>query len=95
MAAFSAAANASRDNPVIEENRKPGTAETGASLQEPGQRFNLTGRFKLEFRLEGCNLTNRVMPGHPNLSVTSTRFGGITSHVNYGREVQCTLRIHF
>ncbi len=57
--------------------------------------FRLTERFKLELRLEGYNLTNSVMPGNPNLSVTSTQFGGITSQVNYGREVQYTLRLHF
>lgn len=57
--------------------------------------FNLTERFKLELRFEGYNLTNSVMPGNPNLTVTSTQFGGITTQVNYGREVQYTLRLHF
>jgi hypothetical protein len=57
--------------------------------------FDLTERFKLELRLEGYNLTNSVMPGNPNLNVTSTQFGGITTQVNYGREVQYTLRLHF
>jgi len=57
--------------------------------------FDVTERFKLEFRLEGYNLTNSVMPGNPNLTVTSTQFGGITTQVNYGREVQYTLRLHF
>jgi hypothetical protein len=57
--------------------------------------FSLSERFKLELRLEAYNLTNSVMPGNPNLTVTSTQFGGITSQVNYGREVQYTLRLHF
>jgi hypothetical protein len=57
--------------------------------------FSLTEKFKLELRFEGYNLTNSVMPGNPNLAVTSTQFGGITSQVNYGREVQYTLRLHF
>jgi hypothetical protein len=57
--------------------------------------FNLTEKFKLEIRLEAYNLTNSVMPGNPNLTVTSTQFGGITSQVNYGREMQYTLRLHF
>jgi hypothetical protein len=57
--------------------------------------FDLTERFKLELRLEGYNLTNSVMPGNPNLTVTSTQFGAINTQVNYGREVQYTLRLHF
>ncbi|MBL8214493.1 MAG: TonB-dependent receptor [Bryobacterales bacterium] len=57
--------------------------------------FPVTERVKLELRLEGYNLTNSVMPGNPNLNVLSTQFGGITSQVNYGREVQYTLRLHF
>jgi hypothetical protein len=35
------------------------------------------------------------MPGNPNLTVTSTQFGAINTQVNYGREVQYTLRLHF
>ena len=57
--------------------------------------FHLTERFRLELRFEGYNLTNSVMPGNPILNVTSTQFGGITSQVNYGREVQYTVRLHF
>jgi hypothetical protein len=37
--------------------------------------FNLTERFKLEFRLEGYNLTNSVMPGNPDLGVLAPRSG--------------------
>jgi len=57
--------------------------------------FSLTARAKIELRFEGHNLTNSVMPGNPNLTVTSTQFGEITSQVNYGRGVQYTLRLHF
>jgi hypothetical protein len=57
--------------------------------------FDVTERFKLEIRLEAYNLTNSVMPGNPNLTVTSTQFGSINTQVNYGREVQYTLRLHF
>lgn len=57
--------------------------------------FNLTERFKLELRLEAYNVTNSVMPGNPDLGVLSSTFGRINSQVNYGREVQYTLRLHF
>jgi hypothetical protein len=57
--------------------------------------FTLTERFNLELRLEGYNLTNSVMPGNPNLTVTSTQFGVINTQVNYGQEVQYTLRLYF
>jgi hypothetical protein len=57
--------------------------------------FPLTERFKLELRLEAYNVTNSVMPGNPNLAVTSTLFGRVNTQVNYGREVQYTLRLHF
>jgi hypothetical protein len=57
--------------------------------------FRVTERFKLEVRFEAYNLTNSVMPGNPNLTVTSTQFGVVNSQVNYGREVQYTLRLHF
>ena len=57
--------------------------------------FSVTERFKLEVRFEAYNLTNSVMPGNPNLTVTSTQFGVVNSQVNYGREVQYTLRLHY
>jgi hypothetical protein len=57
--------------------------------------FALTERLRFELRLEAYNLTNSVMPGNPNLTVTSTLFGRVNTQVNYGREVQYTLRLHF
>jgi hypothetical protein len=57
--------------------------------------FYLSERFKLKLRLEGYNLTNSVMPGNPNLTVTSTQFGVANTQVNCGREVQYTLRLYF
>ncbi len=78
-----------------QKSRRPADVLSRRSDSGTFQELSLTERFKLELRFEGYNLTNSVMPGNPNLTVTSTQFGGITSQVNYGREVQYTLRLHF
>jgi hypothetical protein len=57
--------------------------------------FNLTERFRLEFRLEAYNLTNSFMPSNPDVSVYSSLFGRSTGQANSGREMQYTLRMHF
>ncbi|MCC6857420.1 MAG: carboxypeptidase regulatory-like domain-containing protein [Bryobacterales bacterium] len=57
--------------------------------------FRLTERFRLEFRLEAYNMTNTVQWANPNVTVTSSLFGRITSQANVGREVQYAARLHF
>jgi len=57
--------------------------------------FPVTERFKLEFRMEAYNLTNSIMWGGPNTSVSSSLFGRITSQANRGRELQYCARLHF
>ena len=49
------------------------------------------GKFRVNPKLDLFNALN----SDDYTSVTSTQFGGITSQVNYGREVQYTLRLHF
>ncbi len=59
--------------------------------------FQLTERFRLEFRAEAYNAPNSFMLNQPNLSVTDARFGKSIGPAagNFGREVQYTVRVHF
>ncbi|HWC00933.1 MAG TPA: hypothetical protein VG672_29705, partial [Bryobacteraceae bacterium] len=57
--------------------------------------FNITERFRLEFRIEAYNTPNAFMPNQPDTSVTSSNFGKTTNQANYGREMQYTVRLHF
>ena len=66
--------------------------------------FNLSERFKLEFRLEMYNSPNHFIPSDPNIcGVTqcgsvggkSTWVAGGSNGANYGRELQGSLRLHF
>lgn len=57
--------------------------------------FQITERFRLEFRIEAYNLPNSFVPTAPDTSVTSSTFGRSTNQQNYGREMQYTIRIHF
>jgi hypothetical protein len=57
--------------------------------------FNITERFRLEFRIEAYNTPNAFMPNQPDVSVTSSTFGKSTNQANYGREMQYTVRLHF
>jgi hypothetical protein len=57
--------------------------------------FDVTERFRLEFRMDAYNMTNVFVPNAPNTSPTSSTFGRTTSQANQGREMQYTLRLHF
>jgi hypothetical protein len=57
--------------------------------------FPITERVRLEFRLEGYNVTNSFIPNMPNVDVLNTTFGRSTTQGNLGREFQYTARIHF
>lgn len=72
--------------------RGPGSWNIDATLSKS---FRLSERLRLEFRMEAYNLTNSIMWGSPNTSVTSSLFGRVTSQANRGRELQYAGRIHF
>ncbi len=57
--------------------------------------FQVTERFRLEFRLEAYNTLNTFQPSNPDANVYSSLFGRSTGQANTGREMQYTLRLHF
>ena len=74
------------------------------SLQEPGifnwdvglmKNFELTERFKLQFRWEVFNVTNHPSYGTPNTNLSSPDVGKITSTLGLPRQQQFGLRVSF
>ncbi|HKE26636.1 MAG TPA: carboxypeptidase-like regulatory domain-containing protein [Bryobacteraceae bacterium] len=57
--------------------------------------FVVHENWKVQFRAEFFNLTNRVVFGSPNLSATSSTFGYITTDTNAPRAIQLALRLTF
>jgi hypothetical protein len=59
--------------------------------------FRLTERFQLELKMEAYNASNTFTGANPNLSVTSSTFGRVTSQPNgiNGREFQYNLKLNF
>jgi hypothetical protein len=55
----------------------------------------ITERVKLQFRFEAFNAFNRPSFDPPNLSVTSSAFGKITTQPNLPRSIQMALRLAF
>ena len=50
---------------------------------------------KLQFRAESYNVANRPLFESPNMTVTATTFGMITSTTNVPRAIQLALRLTF
>jgi hypothetical protein len=59
------------------------------------KQFVLTEKFRLQFRTEAFNASNRVQFGGINTTVTSGSFGVVTSQANSPRQLQFGLKLVF
>lgn len=59
--------------------------------------FQVTERFRLEFKMESYNVSNTFTGANPNTTVTSSLFGRVTGQLSgvNGREFQYNLKLHF
>ncbi len=57
--------------------------------------FDITERFKAEFRGEFFNVLNHPNMGQPINSITSTAFGSIQATSGNSRQLQFALKIFF
>ncbi len=59
--------------------------------------FRLTERFRIELKMEAYNLSNTFTGGIPDLTVTRSTFGRVTSQLSgvNGREFQYNLKLQF
>ncbi|MEX2273294.1 MAG: TonB-dependent receptor [Vicinamibacterales bacterium] len=55
--------------------------------------FVMAGKVRLQARIEAFNALNRVQFGSPNVSVTSSTFGVVTSQANTPRQLQFGLKM--
>ncbi len=81
--------NATRFNPIV---RGFPNLNENISL---GKSFNLTERFRLDFRAEAFNLFNRVVFSNPNTNLNSASFGLVTGQSNSARQMQLALNLYF
>ena len=57
--------------------------------------FNVTERFRFQFRAEAYNLTNTPYFAQPNVTVGTGTFGRITAVSNNARQMQMALKFYF
>ncbi len=72
--------------------RRMSNLNENLSLQKS---FQVTERFKLDFRWEMFNIFNRVVFNEPDRNITSSNFGRITSQFNTPRQMQFGLKLYF
>jgi hypothetical protein len=90
-AAFKEPVTGTLGNSGIGVVRGPGWKTLGLSLNKW---FNLTERWKMEFRSEFYNLTNTPQFSSPNRNASSALFGEITG-AQGDRNIQFALKLHF
>ena len=56
--------------------------------------FQISERFRIEFRMEAYNLFNKFIPSNPDTNVYSSTFGMSTNQANLGREMQYALKLY-
>jgi hypothetical protein len=81
--------NATRYNPKL---RTFPTLNENVSL---GKSFQLTERFRLDFRAEAFNIFNRTVFGSPNTSLGGNTFGIVSSQANQPRQMQGALKLYW
>jgi hypothetical protein len=57
--------------------------------------FNITERFRLQYRAEAYNLTNTPYFANPNVTAGSGTFGRVTAVSNQARQMQMALKLYF
>jgi hypothetical protein len=78
--------------------RKNSTVRVPANLNENvslGKTFNVTERFRLDFRAEAFNVFNRVVFGGPQTNLNSSTFGVISSQANSPRQMQGGIKLYW
>jgi hypothetical protein len=71
--------------------RGPGYIDVSLSLSK---KFILTPKVNAEFRIDAFNALNRVNLSDPNMDLSSTNFGRVTSQLNT-RAIQLGTRLRF
>jgi len=74
------------------DSRSDGTANWDLSVFKE---FDVTEKLKSQFRAEFFNAFNTPQFGNPNLSVTSSSFGRVTSQANSPRQIQFGLKFRW
>jgi len=81
--------NATRFDPLV---RQFTNLNENVSL---GKSFQMSERFRLDFRAEAFDLLNRTIFGSPSTNLTGNTFGVITSQSNSPRQIQLALKLYW
>jgi hypothetical protein len=81
--------NATRYNPLV---RVFPNLNENVSL---GKSFQLSERFRLDFRAEAFNLLNRIVFSGPVTNLNNNSFGLVTSQSNSPRQMQMALKLYW